>query len=351
LDLRRARELDSRWSWCGSSGGAPGLPLWTLEHAVSRYPRSSWLREWLSLERARAGAGALAVGEQRASPAPEEALEHLRSMGMLQDFLAVEHGLRPAAFYYDLPARTTECLALLCERSGLNWGRYRDPGTGDERTVWARDRRRLKKALKDGGRGGQTLPDETGYPACCVERTRDIVAEHPDIRTRPAYPLLTLAATRAKPPFRFKSNYLYHMENRDWGKRGLKGRRSEHSQYHLIPWTPCSFDCAPSLAYAERMLALLRRALPEFAVRLEQILRRPVLLWSDFVFVGLEVEARGRELTMRGWDDPCGMIPARARAALDSCARIAPGRTGVHFLREDGAPAAFPSPPTLFFFS
>jgi tetratricopeptide (TPR) repeat protein len=414
-DLNRAHALDRSFLWEGRGSRRDGVPAWSLDHAISRFPRRGWFYAWRGLTASsegrfedaerdletalRLGARSPLVRGWRAlnlrrrknrgrSVAPErkdaglgpadaplaaarldkvphlgpgvdltgdgilEAFDHLRTMTMLQDFLAVFYSLRPAAFYYDLPKKTLDALALLCGRTGMRMGLYRDPATRDSRCVWSRDAALLAHNIKDGNRGGDALPQDTGYPKCCIRANDEILREYPDLRKRPPTPALAARGTkRLDGEYDYRMNFLYHMESRDQGKRGLKGKRFEYSQFHLLPWTPCSFECAESLRYVAVMEKILKLSFPRFAAQLAAVLRRPVVSLGDFELASLEGERIGRTALYRAWLDPTGFFPSEAGKIIDRGDRLVEGEAGVSVFRGGRAIGRMRKGCELFFFS
>lgn len=414
-DLNCAHFMNHHYTWEGYKNCRDGVPLWSLDHAISRFPHYAWFYAWRGFARMTArrdGEAAedftmackLGVGSPRlrswcekkmrgqpegkklakiatsgisqleqlgaifqnagsgrishldwnlnlSDPGIREAIDHLRSMVMLQDFLAVFYELRPAAFYYDLPQRTIDTLRKLCALTGISVGTYRDPATQDHRCVWSRDPSLLAEYINDGNRGGHRLAPDTGYPSCCVKRDSEITKIYPNLLERPPYPILTLRGTRYQENYSYVMNFLYHLESRDWGKRGLKGKRSDYSQFHLLPWTPCSFVCADSLRYGAIMEKILRLNFPAFAKNIADLLKRPVLLFSDFELASLNGTRFGQTVQYHGWLDPSGLMPIKIKKILDAGDRITKMRNSLNIYKGSSQIAKIKRECELFSFS
>jgi hypothetical protein len=164
-----------------------------------------------------------------------------------------------------------------------------------------------------------------GYPECCIQaflaRTARATTNGDQIRA-------ALAATAGPPRWP-----LHHLLP---------------DFYKPISHFPCAYDCAPSLAYAERARAAIARLDPEFAATVEAMLRRPVLYLNDrtqVVFDGRLTGPDAIEYTAaywpsrwprrtRPWLDPS--FAAGARAALAAGRRVECAPDGVQVLDAGG---------------
>lgn len=113
------------------------------------------------------------------------------------------------------------------------------------RVYLSRDEAQARAALDAETRGDDAaLGTLLGYPACCV-RAFTSLPEHwlPRLRwgKRRTNLALARAAARRTTTFHGRLNSLdLHL-------------------FHYLAWTPCSYDCAPSLAYADAVAAELSR--------------------------------------------------------------------------------------------
>jgi hypothetical protein len=127
------------------------------------------------------------------------------------------------------------------DRSGT---RKADGGT--ERVVLfvGRDENALREAAqleRDATLNDRRLGELLGYPRCCV----DAFVGTP--RPRTAMQLLRAA------------------QRRTVGLGDALLDVADLRAFHFVPWTPCTFRCAPSIEYAARIDAWLGRHHPEFA--------------------------------------------------------------------------------------
>lgn len=103
--------------------------------------------------------------------------------------------------------------------------------------------------------------------------------------------------------------------------------------FHYLPWIPCRFDCAPSLAYADHLATLIARRYPVFVNKVDYALAAHRLVVDDGVQLSLTGVWRGDTLVVdRVWDTADDRrvgtpYPAdRAARAADLVARIAARR-------------------------
>lgn len=116
----------------------------------------------------------------------------------------------------------------------------------------------LSGAVPSGRWGPSTgrLGTLLGYPPCCID------AFVRDSATASNHELLQLAASRSK-----------HFDPRL--------NVTLLSAFHLIAWTPCSFECAQSLQIAQRILDHLQAACPGDTSAALRMLSMPRMHWDD----------------------------------------------------------------------
>ncbi len=294
------------------------------------------------------------------------ALRDLRARGFLmQDLLGVAAGLRPLCHSGAPRWESADRAAFdaFLGASGLKaLKRESAPGAPPLLTV-GRDAAaleefeavcRVKSASLDEAetlaataRMGELL----GYPACCAaafaasERAR--IAERSDAPWSFARAVLE----RSGPgPFRFPANFLYNFHSRSSGPGGELGRllRGGYGAMDrfLVPWIPCRFDCAPTVAFGERLLEALRGVEPAFADSVRGALSSLIVLFDDWSFVPLaQVRRDGREWYYGGVLDARTLAPSKTVELLRAGDRLLP--SGEVFLGETklgrvaGSPALF----------
>ncbi len=129
---------------------------------------------------------------------------------------------------------------------------------------------------------------QLGYPVCCSEFYCDSF-----INARPENPPLDCIhhAARNTPPGKglsFLLNDVFYFYSRkghpdDSERRELIGRKNRGLTMdimNVIPWHPCSYRCAESLAKGRAIWAMMLQVLPEHALALRACLARPVVFWD-----------------------------------------------------------------------
>lgn len=96
-----------------------------------------------------------------------------------------------------------------------------------------------------------------GYPRCCVEA----FVGFPSPRENRDVFAAALARTHGSPMPRLNTLDL--------------------AVFHFVPWAPCSFRCALSAAYADRVASLVNRRFPAFVVAIDRALAAHRLMLDD----------------------------------------------------------------------
>lgn len=172
-----------------------------------------------------------------------------------------------------------------------------------------------------------------GYPRCCVEA---FVAgsrhrKAPDVHRQ------SLARTEGVPRARLNTLDL--------------------AVFHFVPWYPCSFRCAPSSAYADRLAQVIAARAPDFVASIDRALAMHRLLLSDDLQISIEGSAREGTVTLgtvvptSQHRPPRAVIdPPEAHVLARIVAWLSEGRTlrvMPDGLSLDGRVLALPIPPLL----
>lgn len=274
-------------------------------------------------------------------------LPRLRSRGVIvTDLLGVAVGLKPMC-RSGLTSADDETLALLRlfgAGAGLTIRAYRSEyeRTGKPMVMAASDPIRLEEFTacterKLSARTRTATAEQTalmgallGYPRCCAAAFAATEAVDAESARPWCFPR---ALGDAPPRISYRMNFLYNFHSRSSGpenelQRMLAGgyRLMEAS---LLPWIPCAWDCAPSLAYGRKIeLALLGYA-PELARSLRDLLSLPILFLDDWRFVTLLGARRRKDGTVAYSE----IFDARTSASEETKILL---RRGSALRREDG---------------
>jgi hypothetical protein len=299
---------------------------------------------WDALRRGTGGAATLrAFGTEETATvrlSPEGFADRRHPAGQLAGkvhVLGVLVGARPCGRMVLSPAEAERQQALLC-RLGLEVAvlgpaevpHDEDPGaTADPRAAAhvffsrdagvARAAADLERTFATGAGTGAMQPDafaremgrRLGYPGCCVEA---FVAAGPAATTAD---LLRAAHARSR--------------SFDWRLDVLDPR----SPVTLVPHVPCRFDCAPSVALAERVLAALPALSPFLDRAAARLLGRTALLaGDDALFLDAPADASGvvaaeapDAAACRG-SAPVGAAVASVLALLGGASQVGVGPDG-----------------------
>jgi hypothetical protein len=233
-------------------------------------------------------------------------LEDLHARGFLvQDLLGVARGLKPMC-RAGLTRADEESVARLRrfgEAAGLAVEVYRSDyeAASGPMIMAAADPARLKdfKGCVESKHAAKTAPETwaatkrmgelLGYPPCCVDAF--VASEKKASAGRPSFFARGLSPRARRTPVPYALNFLYNFHSRSSGPDGelarMLGAGYRLMEAYLIPWIPCAWDCAPSAAYARKIVAAMEDALPEMARGLKELLSLPVLFVDDWRFVPL----------------------------------------------------------------
>ncbi len=125
-----------------------------------------------------------------------------------------------------------------------------------------------------------------GYPACC---SKTYCGWIDDSRTdREDYIYRIHANTKDRRRLPFLLNDVFYLYSRPF-KPGLPEAREQIERknanlpmnvLNVIPWHPCSYRCAASLAKARKIWKLMNELLPDLAAVVKSTLAKPVLFWD-----------------------------------------------------------------------
>lgn len=142
---------------------------------------------------------------------------------------------------------------------------------------------------------------ELGYPRCCnrfywewdpaKSAGSDMDIIH---RARANTP-------RPDAPLPFLLNDCFYLFSRRWvaadaDKRDKIAQRNpglDLNVLNAVPWHPCSYRCAASLARAKKTLKFMKASVPPLAKLLETHLKGPVLFWNWDRFAALDAVPKG----------------------------------------------------------
>lgn len=139
-----------------------------------------------------------------------------------------------------------------------------------------------------------------GYPPCCVEAFATTPAPRPNRELAAR----ALARTAGRPNPRLNT--------------------LDQAVFHYVPYSPCSLDCAPSLAYADAVAQLVRGRHPAFAAGVDASLAAHRLMVTDDVQVSLTGAVSGEAVEVgRVWPTaidrhPRASLPGDAERAVAS---------------------------------
>ena len=167
-----------------------------------------------------------------------------------------------------------------------------------------RDRARVEEAVAcdvaKTDEADRALGRLLGYPRCCVE---------------------AFVATSAH---RFNTELYARAVARTRGAAHPRLNGLDLAIFHFVSWSPCAFDCALSLAYADAVAARLQRTHAPFVTAVDAALAAPRLVLLDEVQLSLRAERDGEGYLLRdAWPTARDRHP---HIALDADAREAVAR-------------------------
>lgn len=166
-----------------------------------------------------------------------------------------------------------------------------------------------------------------GYPACCTRWYYSHVVDKKDddlVRS-------ILRHTRGKEALPFLLNDLFYFYSRVPSVQSGARRQKLFARnpdldldlLNLIPWHPCSYRCAPSLAKARRIWKTALKVAPELARALRACLGRPVVYWDWSRFAVLAREKSGAEgVAYSAVEPPFSLLEPRLLTKLQSADRV-----------------------------
>lgn len=204
------------------------------------------------------------------------------------DIIAILAGVKKAAYSY-IQSPASHPISGLERIFGLHHAslpprRPLPPRTG-KMIFFSQSRTYLREAVALWRQDNENprLLDLLGYPVCCSaffhkvsgpRAARDLVAS-------------IYSNTASRQPFPFYINNILNTTGRD--------RCSSLSQrIHLLPWHPCSYDCAASLSAGRKMFKVLKDLAPELAFDFAKVLAQTFLYSADGSFAVLSGSAVSR---------------------------------------------------------
>ena len=203
----------------------------------------------------------------------------------LPEFIAVKYDLKPVMRrFYD--GGQYPHIKRVCERNGLISGfleindeikkyflppkllqnspkRDEEFFRGEIILYISKSRELIEKAkkyeIKDPRRYGELL----GYPKCCID-----FCEVESNNTGLDYPIKAYKNTKGMGSF-LLNNLLWHLSD------------CYAYPYYLISHYPCSYNCKASKRYAADLLKLIEEDDALLALKLQEYLKYPILLWND----------------------------------------------------------------------
>ncbi|HNW44877.1 MAG TPA: hypothetical protein PKI19_10260, partial [Elusimicrobiales bacterium] len=94
----------------------------------------------------------------------------------------------------------------------------------------------------------------------------------------------------------------------------------------VLPWHPCSYNCAASLAGAGKIYEVLAHYMPHLAASRRDRLSKPVIFWDKFLFAVLDGSCRreggGISVSYEKVCGPRSLLSPETRAAVDRHSRL-----------------------------
>lgn len=237
------------------------------------------------------------------------------------EVIALLAGVKPVIHCWageaDLPAFDELCARLRLKKLVIPGARLG--------VLIGRDAAALKRTARLWGgeyfNPGQSL----GYPPCCTRWYYSHVVDKKDddlVRS-------ILRHTRDKAALPFALNDAFYFYSRVPSVQSGARRQKLFARnpgldldlLNLIPWHPCSYRCAPSLAKARKIWKTARKVAPELADALRACLARPVVFWDWSRFAVLR-RAPGPGLSYAAVEPPYSLLEAKLSARLGSADRI-----------------------------
>lgn len=190
------------------------------------------------------------------------------------------------------------------------------------------DPKRLRLAVKHYPRPGSfEWGAALDYPECCVRSYVKwrFLPKRPDLVAH----IRAAAPGQRRIPFLVNNVYNFYSRLFEPGDGAAYGRfcalNSGFDRESVIPWHPCSYACAASLAAGRRIFAVLERYVPHLAQARRGTLSRPVLFKDKYLFAALG-SARGAAAAAGLAEKPRSLL---GRADLKRLAALPPGADGL----------------------
>ncbi|HEX4048838.1 MAG TPA: hypothetical protein VH309_13425 [Elusimicrobiota bacterium] len=220
----------------------------------------------------------------------------------------------------------------LCAAFGLRSFVYARQGTpGAERLgiMLGRDAALLEEAARVWTSPRSNPGPQLGYPPCCSEFYCAWL-DDPSSEAGPDVIARIFANTRSprKLPFLLNDAY-YHYSRR--GKPADGERREAVSRLNpgldmnvlnVLPWHPCSYRCAASLAAGRKIWATMLERAPALAAAIAPSLARPVVFWDWDRFAALEGESAPGSCAYTAVAPPLSALGAEEGALLKAGDRL-----------------------------
>jgi len=218
------------------------------------------------------------------------------------EILGLVHGAKPAS---RIPVRPEapqfesefEKFKEKCEKLGLFWrlkSYEKFLYTNQNKTILyvSRNPRTIDKLID-----AESIPDTRkigqifNFPKCCVDfycgRNRE--------KMRP-FPLEIYFNSRK--PFSFYNNFLYYTFTYFLPSNSIEDQclnRIKRGCNYFIYHLPCSFNCKESSRAGKKYQAILKKEMPEFAERVETVLKKRVVFFGNLDFVLLNNASEGED--------------------------------------------------------
>lgn len=269
------------------------------------------------------------------------------------EVIALLAGVKPVIHCWaseaDLPAIDELCARLRLEKLVI-------PG---ERlgVLIGRDAAALKRTARQWG-GEYFNPGRSlGYPPCCTRWYYSHVVDKKDddlVRS-------ILRHTRGRTALPFLLNDAFYFYSRVPSVQSGARRQKLFARnpdldldlLNLIPWHPCSYRCAPSLAKARRIWRTALKVAPDLAQALRACLGRPVVFWDWSRFAVLaKSRSKAGGVSYSAIEPPFSLLEPKLSARLQGADRVEVTRAGLELWkggRRVGPLGGSPAPVLLDF--
>ncbi len=135
-----------------------------------------------------------------------------------------------------------------------------------------------------------------GYPQCCIE----FHSKWLKLRNEKGELYANFEIFKNSKKYHWELNFFYNFQTRIKEEDEYeilreyislnKDIEDVLSSLYLVSWIPHSFDCSESLKIAQNTFRILSEKLPDFAIKLKEILSRPVLFLDKWEWYTLDLE-------------------------------------------------------------